>query len=213
MIILDGFKFGMLLQLAIGPICLMVFKISGESGLLNGLYFTSAVTLIDALYIFLAIFGISSIINKNVIKNLLNYIGSIILILFGVNIILNTINISIIPTIKLFNVNDINNIFMQGIVLTASNPLTIIFWGGIFSNKIIENKYSKMKLLIFGIGCILSTIIFLSFIAIIGKLFNMFLPNIIIKISNIIVGIIIICFGIKRIIKNVKYWVVNNCIG
>ena len=204
MIILDGFKFGMLLQLAIGPICLMVFKISGESGFLNGLYFTSAVTLIDALYIFLAIFGIGSIINKNAIKILLKYIGSIILILFGVNIILNTINISIIPTIKLFNVNNINNIFMQGIVLTASNPLTIIFWGGIFSNKIIENKYSKMNLLIFGIGCILSTIIFLSFIAIIGKLFNMFLPNIIIRISNIIVGIVIICFGIKGIIRNEK---------
>jgi len=37
MVIIKGLKFGLILQFAIGPICLMVFRISGSLGLINGI--------------------------------------------------------------------------------------------------------------------------------------------------------------------------------
>ena len=61
MVLFDGFLFGMILQLAVGPVCLMVFKTSGLLELKQGLTFVAAVALIDALYIFLASIGIASI--------------------------------------------------------------------------------------------------------------------------------------------------------
>jgi threonine/homoserine/homoserine lactone efflux protein len=82
-VLFDGFLFGMILQLAVGPICLMVFKTSGLLGLKQGLVFVAAVALIAALYIFLAGIGIASILENNILQKKLKYFGGIILILFG----------------------------------------------------------------------------------------------------------------------------------
>ena len=62
--IYKGFKFGMLLQLAIGPMCLMVFNTSATYGFLVGLSLVLAISLIDGLYITLSGLGIAAIINK-----------------------------------------------------------------------------------------------------------------------------------------------------
>jgi threonine/homoserine/homoserine lactone efflux protein len=198
-VLFDGFKFGMILQLAVGPICLMVFKTSGLSGLKQGLVFVAAVALIDALYIFLASVGMASILENNVLQKKLKYFGSIILILFGINIILGCFNYPIIPNIKI-NINHTYDIFIQGLILTLSNPLTIIFWGGVFSGKVGSENYTKRQIFLFGTGCAISTIFFLGIIAIMGTIIKVFLPEIIIKILNGIIGMIIIAFGIKMII-------------
>ena len=65
MLILTGFKFGLLLQLAVGPICLMTFNLALAEGFFKGAVFAAAITLVDALYISLACIGLSEIIKKN----------------------------------------------------------------------------------------------------------------------------------------------------
>jgi len=202
MIIFDGFKFGMLLQIAVGPIFLMALKISSSFGLLQGFIFVGAATLIDAVYIFLAGIGIASILEKENIKNILKYFGSIVLIIFGINIILGLFNISILPNIKTQNMNIIENVFMQGLIINLSNPLTIIFWGGVFSGKITQEKYTKNQILMFGAGCLLSTIVFNSIVVIIGNFIKVIFSSVVISILNGIVGVILILLGIKKIIKN-----------
>jgi len=196
MVIIKGLKFGLILQFAIGPICLMVFRTSGSLGLINGLVFVTAVTLVDALYIFLASIGISSFLEKERIKSWLKYMGSIVLMVFGINIILNCFNLSIIPNVNI-NINNFQSIFLQGLILTLSNPLTIVFWGGVFSGKIGSENYNKTEIFLFGIGCVISTLLFLSIIAITGSIINIFLSETVIKVINGIVGIIIIVFGLK----------------
>jgi threonine/homoserine/homoserine lactone efflux protein len=204
MIILEGFKFGLLLQLAVGTLSLMTFKISSSLGITYGFIFVGSVTLIDSLYIFLASIGISAVLKKDRIQKYFKYVGGVILMIFGTNILLSCFNYAIIPSINV-NINNFHSIFLQGIIITLSDPLTIIFWGGVFSGKISNEKYTKTQLFMFGIGCILSTIISLSIIAIIGNFVKIFLTEIIIKILNIIIGIVIIIFGIKMIIrKNIK---------
>ena len=59
-----GFKFGMILQLAVGPMCLMVFNTSATYGFLMGLSLVLAISLIDCLYIILSGFAVAAIINK-----------------------------------------------------------------------------------------------------------------------------------------------------
>ena len=49
-----GFKYGMLLQLAVGPVSLLVFKTSGTAGFGMGLVLVIAVALVDAAYITVA---------------------------------------------------------------------------------------------------------------------------------------------------------------
>lgn len=196
-----GFKFGMLLQLAVGPMCLMVFNTSTTYGFFVGMSLVLAISLIDGLYITLSGLGIAAIINKEKIKSAIKIFGCIVLLWFGINLITGAFGFNLIPDIKLFS-NAINkNIFIQGLLLTASNPLTIIFWGGVFSTQVAVNNFSKKQLVFFGFGCILSTLFFLTIVSFCGSILSGFLPQIIIKILNVMVGTFLIYFGIKLFLK------------
>ena len=59
---IDGLKFGMLLQLSIGPMCLMVFNTAKNVGFTVAFTLVMAIALVDAFYISLACFGVSKII-------------------------------------------------------------------------------------------------------------------------------------------------------
>ena len=119
--------------------------------------------------------------------------------IFGLNIILNVFGINIIPGLNL-NPNS-SSAFIQGIILTLSNPITIVFWGSVLTTKIIEEKFKKKELAIFSVGLVSATLLFLTVVAILGMILSNFIPDIISKILNVIVGIVIIGFGIKLLIK------------
>lgn len=199
---LDGLKFGMLLQLAVGPMCLMVFNTAKNVGFLVALTLVLAIALVDAFYIILASLGVSKILDKPKIKKAFKIIGSFVLIIFGANIILNVFNINIIPGLNLKPTS--SNIFIQGLILTLSNPITIVFWGSVLTTKIIEDKLNKKELIVFSVGLVSSTLIFLTFVALLGIVLSSFIPENVSKIMNIIVGILIIFFGIKMLLKKEK---------
>lgn len=200
--VFKGYRFGMLLQLAVGPMCLMVFHIAASGGFIKGLTLASAITLIDALYIALSGAGIASIINKPRIKKVIKVFGCIVLVLFGINTILGAFDHQLLPSVSLLLDMKGHGIFVQGLLLTASNPLTIIFWSGVFSSQIIENKYTLRQLIFFGFGCVLSTISFMTVVAVVGTIVNEFLPAYVILLLNIIVGGVLILFGIKLILPD-----------
>ena len=199
---LDGLKFGMILQLAVGPMCLMVFNTAKNVGFLVSLTLVLAIALVDAFYIVLASLGISKILDKPKVKKVFKIIGSLVLIVFGINIILNVFNINIIPGLNLKP--NSSNIFIQGLVLTLSNPITIVFWGSILTTKIIEDNLNKKELAIFSIGLVSSTIIFLTFVSVLGTILSSFIPENISNVLNIVVGILIVFFGVKLIVKKEK---------
>lgn len=199
--VLKGLKFGMLLQLAVGPMCLMVFKTSSSLGVFSGLLLVLAIALVDAIYITLAGCGASAFLENEKIKKGIKIFGFLVLVLFGLNTILSVFQLSILPSIHLFDVKNVNSMFLQGLLLTASNPLTIIFWSGVFSAQIADYKLNKKQIVQFGFGCVLATILFLTFIAILGSVLNKFLPTTFVNILNIMIGAILIAFGVKLLIK------------
>ena len=195
----DGLKFGMLLQLAVGPMCLMVFNTAKNVNFLVALSLVLAIALVDALYILLAGLGVSKIMENKKVKNTFKIVGSVVLIIFGLNIILNVFNINIIPGLNLKP--NSTNIFIQGLILTLSNPITIVFWGSVLTTKIIDDGLKKKELVVFSIGLVSATLFFLTFVAILGTILSSFIPEAILKVLNIIVGLLIIYFGIKLVIK------------
>lgn len=206
--ILKGFKFGMLLQFAIGPMSLFVFNTSATYGFIYGLHVVFAIALIDALYIVLSCVGIAAVINKERVKTAVKLIGCLVLVLFGANTISGVFDLSFLPRVTcLSNLSsDLSskNFFIQGLLLTASNPLTIVFWSGVFSTQIIENRWDKKQLFLFAIGCVMSTIAFKMVIAILGSVISSFLPQIFVKCLNAAVGMVLIFFGIRLLRKKDK---------
>lgn len=203
--ILKGLRFGMLLQLAVGPICLMVFHTSTTYGAIYGLHLVLAIALVDALYIALSCVGVAAIINKGKTNEVIKLIGCLVLVLFGANTIGGVFDLSFMPDITLFSSVSGENFFVQGLLLTASNPLTIVFWSGMFSAQMVENQWNKKQLFYFASGCIMATVIFLTAVAFVGSALGGFLPQIIMQFMNVAVGIVLVFFGIKPLLIYLRH--------
>lgn len=200
--IIKGLRFGMLLQLAVGPICLFIFQTAAISGFAAAFTGVLGVALIDGLYIIAAIAGIGILLNKvKSLKRVLQLFGAVVLMLFGLNSILGTFHISIFPSITLIGTQTIDIFFLKAMFLTLSNPLTILFWAGVFSTKMAEASMKKHEMYLFGLGAVLSTILFLTLIAILGHFIQTFLPLNIINYLNIFVGLVLIYFSIRMLVK------------
>lgn len=206
----DGFRFGLLLQIAVGPICLYVFETAVTSGILPALSAVLAVGLVDSLYILAAILGIGSIMTRHAeTRKIFGIIGSFVLIAFGIMMIYSglSINAQSLPTFATNKAEHLFSAFIKTFLLTISNPLTIIFWASVFTSKINEKNLKKENLYYFGLGAVFSTIIFLSGISVLGNIFHVFLPILVLQILNIFVGIIIILFGLRYFFA--KKWVAS----
>ncbi len=200
--VLSGFMFGMILQISVGPICFYVFNQALENGFIHSFKALLAVVMVDFFYIILAIIGLGKVLQKKRWRKWIKNIGGVVLIVFAVQLVLNIFNISIIPFFQFKNISDSS--FWTGFFLTLSNPLTIVFWSGVFSIKIIEKKYQQKELIIFSTGAIVATLLFLMAIALLGLAFSQFLSPLIIKILNMIVVIILFYFGLKLILEKIE---------
>ncbi len=201
-IIINGLYFGTILQLAVGPVCLYIFQSGNQRGFEYALLIVLAVALIDALYITLAILGVSMILQGQKTKLFLKFFGAFIILIFGMNIITSEfLTMEIIPKINLFENIMLDKPFYNGLIITASNPLTILFWSGVFSSKVSNDQLSKRNIIYFSVGCIFATLIFLTAIAYISSLIKSFLPITIIKYLNITVGIVLIYFSVMMVVK------------
>lgn len=202
--VLQGFKFGMLLQFAIGPISLLIFKIAGNRGFAQAMSGTAAVVLVDSLFILLAILGIASFVGREKTRKLFNYVGAAIIALFGLATILEIFGIHLIPEIEVFSFSGETGSFVEAFVLTAANPLTILFWAGVFTARITEGKLAGMKVYLFGLGSALSTLLALTAVAVFGTISGTFLPDMVIDLLNFIIGIVLITFALRMISREKK---------
>lgn len=78
---------------------------------------------------------------------------------------------------------------------------TILFWAGVFSTKMAEENMDKPGMYLFGLGAVLSTVFFLTVVSILGHSIHTFLSLEIIRWLNVLVGFLLIFFGIKTAVK------------
>jgi len=201
--IFKGFKFGMLLQFAVGPVCIFIFQMASLRGFYAAATGVLGISIIDGLYILAAILGIASIIERKNTKIVLNIFGAVVLFIFGTSTVLSVFNIGFLPSLSLQNISNSNSVFFRAIILTVSNPLTIIFWAGVFSTKIAEENMKRKDIYAFGFGALLSTMFFLTLIAFAGSFTKTFFPPYVIQILNLTVGFLLVYFSIRMISKKV----------
>ncbi|HCU07742.1 MAG TPA: lysine transporter LysE [Clostridiales bacterium] len=196
-VIVNGIRFGILLQMAIGPMCLMTFNTAMSQGFARGMVVVAAIAVVDILYMTLAGLGVAQLMKNSRIQRGIRFFGSIVLILFGLNILLGALGYSLLPGISLFGESQSSSLFLRCAFLTASNPLTIVFFSGIFSSQVAENQYQARELIVFGVGVMLATGIFLTGVAALGTMLSGFIPDTAVSVMNGAVGLFLIYFGLK----------------
>ncbi|NLD94587.1 MAG: LysE family transporter [Fibrobacter sp.] len=199
-IIVNGLITGLFLQLAIGPVFFFVSNVTLQRTLFDGFAAVMAVTIVDYLYIILAIVGIGKAFENVKAKKIFGIVGSLVLIVFGI-IIMKTAFDSGIPDTVNSTSNSLISSFMAAFFLTISNPLTIVFFTGVFTAKTVEFNYTKRNLNLFGFSVGLATVIFLGLSVILFSLLRETIPVIVLKILNFIVGFVLVCYGTTSIIK------------
>jgi threonine/homoserine/homoserine lactone efflux protein len=203
-VFLRGLSTGLILQIAIGPVFFFLANLALQKSLIDGLFAVAAVTIVDYLYIALAIAGIGKLLEKKKIKKTLGTISSIVLIAFGFYMaisISNSVNISLTindPSSNLFKS------FISAFLLTISSPLTILFWTSVFAARSVEYSLSKKELVIFGLSAGFATPLFLSVSIFIITILKTLISPLIVQLANMLVALILIGYGILRIIEIIR---------
>jgi threonine/homoserine/homoserine lactone efflux protein len=196
--LLEGLRFGLLLQFAIGPVCMFVLRTGAERGILSGLLAVAAVVVVDAVYITLAGLGITQWSNNRRVRAVLQWAGSFVIAGFGIDIVLAAQGVHLIPAVAITQkVAPVANPFVVGFFLTAANPLTIIFWAGVFGAKVTEQRFSRRDIWSFSFGCLLATASFMVAVSAAGAFAGRFLSATSIAILNTIVGCALVYFAVR----------------
>lgn len=197
-VFIRGLATGLILQLAIGPVFIFVANTIFQKGVIEGILAVIAVTIVDYIYIILAIFVVGKVFEKEKIRRVFVIISSIVLVIFGIIMMKNGIKLE---SDSLILENTKISSFTQAFVLTLSSPLTIVFWTSIFASKADEYMLNKKELIVFGLACGLATLLFLGACVILLSWLKIIVSDGIIQFLNFIVGILLIFYGIVRLKK------------
>lgn len=198
----SGIRTGMVLQLAIGPLFLVILSITLSSPFSNSLAAITGVTLVDFSYIGLALAGIGTVLQRENMKKRLTIVSALVLLIFGAIFVYHGwLQLSYESTSTSQHWTILSS-FTTTMVMTASSPLTIIFFTSIFSLKAVEHGYTHKELLWFGIGTGSATFFFLTLTMAFFSLFRQQLSPLLLTIMNCAAGIVIIFYGIRQLMKH-----------
>lgn len=198
-ILLNGFLTGMVLQIAIGPVFFFILNISLQRTIIDGLFAVMAVTLVDYLFIALAVLGVGKLLEKPKIKFALGIVSAIVLVLFGIVMLLSIRQTGMGSSSHTMFEADYAASFMSAFVLTISSPLTIVFWTSLFAAKAIEKGYAKKELVSFGIAAGFATCVFLGGAMVLFSTISASIPFALLRIANLAVGTLLIVYGVIRL--------------
>jgi threonine/homoserine/homoserine lactone efflux protein len=191
-----GTRFGLLLQLAVGPVCLFVLKTAIERGAPRGMAAVGGVVLVDALYIAVAGLGATRWVEGGA-RRALQLGGAVIIALFGLEILAAAFGHPLFPVLVGDDVVARSpDAFLSAALLTAANPLTIVFWAAVFSAKVVAERYDRAELWLFSAGCVLAGAAFLSAVALAGTLLGLVAPGRLLAWLNAAVGCALVYFAV-----------------
>ncbi|MTI60263.1 MAG: hypothetical protein FH762_09860 [Firmicutes bacterium] len=202
-VILRGLTTGLILQIAIGPVFFFLVNIALQKSLVDGLFAVFAVTIVDYLYIVLSIVGIGKLLEKEKVKKILGFISSVVLIGFGFYMAVSVLD-SVDINMTIYHASNVYQSFISAFILTISSPLTILFWTSVFAARSVEYSLTKKELIAFGLSAGFATPLFLSFSILIITISKSSISPLIVQIANMLVALVLMGYGIMRIIKIIR---------
>ncbi len=197
--LLKGFRLGMLLQIAVGPVCAFIFQAAAADGFWPAEEGVAGVVLADAFYIFAALLGVGTLLDRKPgLRCALKYGGAALMALFGIWLLMGAAFPGMLPV---FRPATRVGMFAGALLLTLSSPLTIVFWAGVFAQRAAEQSVTRRGLMLYGLGAVLSTLVFLTAIAALGGILRGFLQDTAVRVLNGVVGAVVVGFGVRAAVK------------
>ena len=193
-----GFKTGLILQFAIGPVFIFVMNIAVQRSFSDGIATVAGVTAADYVYIALSVVGVGKLLQNDRMKTALGFIAPSVLLLFGVYMMYSVLFAGSAENVIR---NNPSSEFLSAFALTISSPLTILFWSGIFASRAVEYELTRRELAVFAFAAGLATFAFLGCGVLILSSAAAVIPDIVISVLNISVAVLLIGYGVLRLIR------------
>ena len=148
--VLIGFGLGFLVALQLGPMSLLLIRSTLRDGVRVGLAIGAGVAVIDALYAALGAAGAASLLSIGALRLILGILGTVVLVWLGVKTLLAAVRVRA-GLEGPDDVGDPRRAFRTSLGATASNPLTIASWAGIFAAASTGTS-SSPALLVLGVA-------------------------------------------------------------
>jgi putative LysE/RhtB family amino acid efflux pump len=145
--VLIGIGLGFLVALQLGPMSLLLIRSTLRDGVRVGLAIGAGVAVIDALYAALGAAGAASLLTIGPLRLVLGVLGTAVLVWLGVKTLLAAVRVRA-GLEGPDDVGDPRRAFRTSLGATASNPLTIASWAGIFAAASTGTSASAVPLVV-----------------------------------------------------------------
>jgi threonine/homoserine/homoserine lactone efflux protein len=192
--LLQGLGFGLILQISVGPVCIAVLHKGIDQGFCHAFSMAWGAVLVDALYIFLSMAGVSALMQLESARMAIGLGGALLLLLFGLRYLRSPTG-----TVRAQHRSESPlRSFAYGVVLTLTNPLTILFWAGVLGAMLSTRTFDQAGgMVYFAAGCVTATLLFLTTVALAGHFLERLLNDRLALWLNRAVGLFLIGFAIK----------------
>jgi putative LysE/RhtB family amino acid efflux pump len=135
------------IALQLGPMSLLLIRSTLRDGVRVGLAIGAGVAVIDALYAALGAAGAASLLSIGPLRLALGVLGTVVLVWIGVKTLLAAVRVRA-GLEGPDDVGDPGRAFRTSLGATASNPLTIASWAGIFAAATTGTSASPVPLVV-----------------------------------------------------------------
>lgn len=225
----SGLAAGLLLQLAVGPVFFYVLGIALGADWTTAMFAVLAVTLADYIYIALSLAGVGKALERPGVRKPFALASALVLAVFGILSIKSGLTGLVRGALESSAPEIASRAgamlegsmpggsilgeparwtpassFAGAFALTITSPLTIVFWGSVFSAKATELGMSRTETARFGIGAGFATLIFLSLSTAVLSVSKTAIPEQLVRALNLLVGLVLAIYGLSRLIRNLS---------
>ena len=186
---------GISLSAPVGPINAAQMETGLRKGFSYAWLFGLGAILADIVYMILVYFGLATYMNIPIIQTFLWLFGAFVLIYSGVESLASSIQANEKSLQR--NVTKFHS-FRTGFFMSLMNPLSILFWIGIYGSVLAEtaNHLSTRQIFINSCAIILGIFLWDYTIALLSSIFRRFLTDRFLRAVSLLSGISLIGFGL-----------------
>lgn len=195
--VLEGIQFGIVLAFLIGPVFFTILQTSIEKGFFYGVMVALGVSLSDMLYVTICYLGLTSLVNNPANRVFLAYGGGGVLIAFGIyHILVKAKNKSLFQSTT--KEKSPLRYLLKGFIMNGFSPTVLFFWVGTISLVSLDFGYSEGTDFYIFFGAVLATVLLTDILkAFLSDKLRNLITNRFIRISNIVLGVMLIIFGLR----------------
>ncbi|SDM81921.1 Threonine/homoserine/homoserine lactone efflux protein [Psychrobacillus sp. OK028] len=190
------FLLGISLAAPIGPVKATLLNTGIKNGFFHAWFFGMGAIVTDIIYMLLVYFGVGQFIDSPYMRIFLWCFGFFVLMYTGIENLLTLNNISMDP--KFRKIVRLRHSMLAGLLMAFLNPLTILFWLGIYGSILVSGggQISGIETIIISLAILLGIGLVDFIMAFLSSSSRNLLSTPVLKVVSFISSLCMIGFGI-----------------